>query len=72
MIENYYTPEQLDVLKQRREQLGEERINQSHTDWAELIAAVRAEKERGTDPRRPEGRGAGQALDGPRERVYRR
>jgi DNA-binding transcriptional MerR regulator len=53
MIENYYTPEQLNDLKQRREQMGEERINQSHTDWAELIAAVRAEKERGTDPGDP-------------------
>jgi len=53
MIENYYTPEQLEALKQRREELGEERINQSHTDWAELIAAVRAEKDRGTDPSDP-------------------
>jgi MerR family transcriptional regulator, thiopeptide resistance regulator len=53
MIENYYTPEQLNDLKQRREQLGEERINQSHADWADLIAAVRAEKDRGTDPGDP-------------------
>jgi MerR family transcriptional regulator, thiopeptide resistance regulator len=53
MIENYYTPEQLNDLKQRRDQIGEDRINQSHTDWAELIAAVRAEKERGTDPGDP-------------------
>jgi DNA-binding transcriptional MerR regulator len=53
MIESYYTPEQLNDLKQRREQLGDERINQSHTDWAELIAAVRAEKERGTSPDDP-------------------
>src|SRR5262249_33148615 len=48
-----YTPEQMETLKQRAEQIGEERINQSHTDWAELIAAVRAEKEKGTDPPDP-------------------
>ena len=60
MIEDYYTPEQLDVLKQRREQLGEDRINQSHTDWAELIAAVRARRTRHR-PGRPEGRGTGRA-----------
>jgi DNA-binding transcriptional MerR regulator len=53
MIENYYTPEQMEYLKKRREEVGEERINQSHADWAELIAAVRAEKEKGTDPSDP-------------------
>lgn len=53
MIEQYYTPEQLELLKKRREELGSERIEQSHTDWAELIAAVRAEKEKGTDPADP-------------------
>jgi len=53
MIENYYTPEQLEYLKKRREEVGEERIQQSHTDWAELIAEVRAEKAKGTDPADP-------------------
>jgi DNA-binding transcriptional MerR regulator len=53
MIENYYTPEQMEYLKKRREEVGEERINQSHADWAELIAQVRAEKARGTDPSDP-------------------
>lgn len=50
MIESYYTPEQLEALKERREQLGEDAIRQSQVDWADLIAEVRAEKEKGTDP----------------------
>ena len=54
MIESYYTPEQLDDLKKRGEQLGEERIRQSQEDWAALIAQVRAEMDRGTDPSAPE------------------
>ena len=54
MIESYYTPEQLDDLKERGEQLGEERIRQSQEDWAALIAQVRAEMDRGTDPSAPE------------------
>jgi MerR family transcriptional regulator, thiopeptide resistance regulator len=54
MIESYYTPEQLDDLKKRGEQLGRERIERSHEEWAELIAEVRAEKEKGTDPSAPE------------------
>ena len=53
MIENYYTPEQMEALKKRGEQMGEEAIRQSQVDWAELIAAVRAEKEKGTDPADP-------------------
>jgi DNA-binding transcriptional MerR regulator len=53
MIENYYTPEQLEYLKQRRELIGEERMQRAPADWAELIAAVRAERERGTDPADP-------------------
>ncbi len=50
MIESYYTPEQLDDIKKRGEALGQERIQQSHQDWAELIAEVRAEMDKGTDP----------------------
>jgi MerR family transcriptional regulator, thiopeptide resistance regulator len=53
MIENYYTPEQMDAIKKRGEQMGEEAIRQSQVDWAELIAEVRAEKEKGTDPTDP-------------------
>jgi DNA-binding transcriptional MerR regulator len=54
MLDKYYTPEQLEALRQRREQVGEERIQQSHGDWAALIALVRAEMEKGTDPLAPQ------------------
>ncbi len=53
MIESYYTPEQLESIKTRGEQMGEEAIRQSQVDWADLIAEVRAEKEKGTDPADP-------------------
>lgn len=54
MIEKYYTPEQQEQLARRREELGEARIRQAEREWAELIAAVKAEKDAGTphnDPR---------------------
>lgn len=54
MIESYYTPEQLEPLRRRGEQLGDERIRRSQEDWAELIAQVRAERYKGTDPSAPE------------------
>jgi MerR family transcriptional regulator, thiopeptide resistance regulator len=53
MIENYYTPEQLDDLKKRQERVGEERMHQVPRDWNTLMAEVRAEKEQGTDPSDP-------------------
>jgi DNA-binding transcriptional MerR regulator len=54
MIESYYTPEQLEHLRIRREQLGDERIHQVQKEWPELIAQVRAEMEKGTDAAAPE------------------
>ena len=54
MIESYYTPEQLETLKARGEAMGQDRIQQSQEDWAELIAAVRAERDKGTAPTDPE------------------
>jgi MerR family transcriptional regulator, thiopeptide resistance regulator len=53
MIESYYTPEQLAKLEERRRQLGGEAIEQAQRDWAELIAAVSSERDRGTDPAAP-------------------
>lgn len=50
MIEKYYTPEQLAWLEERRKQVGEERIQEVEAEWATLIAEVKAEMERGTDP----------------------
>jgi len=53
VIESYYTPEQLEQLKKRREEVGEERIAQAPSDWEALTAEVRAAKEKGLDPADP-------------------
>jgi DNA-binding transcriptional MerR regulator len=50
MFEKYYTPEQLEQLKARGEQVGEERIRQVQEEWPKLHAVVQAEMEKGTDP----------------------
>ena len=52
MVEHYYTEDQLAQLASRREQWGEERLRQAERDWAQLVADVRAERERGTAPDR--------------------
>ncbi len=50
MIENYYTPEQLNYLKQRQQMVGEERIRQVEAEWQELIAQARTAMQNGIDP----------------------
>jgi len=50
MFEKYYTPEQLEQLEARRRELGEERIREVEAEWPRLMAEVRAEMEKGTDP----------------------
>lgn len=51
MFEKYYTPEQLEALKQRRIQAGEERMRQVETEeWPNLLDAVREEMDKGSDP----------------------
>ncbi len=50
MYEKYYTPEQLEQLRQRGEHLGAERIREVEAEWPRLIAEVRAEMEKGSDP----------------------
>jgi DNA-binding transcriptional MerR regulator len=50
MVEAYYTPEQLEQLKRRAETVGEDRMRAVEQEWPELIAAVKREQERGTDP----------------------
>jgi MerR family transcriptional regulator, thiopeptide resistance regulator len=50
MLEKYYTPEQMEYLKERRNMLGEETIRQAEATWIDLIQQVRAEMEKGTDP----------------------
>jgi DNA-binding transcriptional MerR regulator len=53
MFEKYYTKEQLDSLKKRAEELGEDKIRAVEAEWPKLIASVRAEMEKGTDPKDP-------------------
>lgn len=50
MVEKYYTPEQLEWLKERANQIGQERIREVEAEWPRLMAEVRAEMEKGTDP----------------------
>ena len=71
MHEQYYTPEQLEQLAARREALGEEGMRKAQDDWAELIAAVEAEREQGTDPAEyVGGRWRRAALDSRAVRVF--
>jgi MerR family transcriptional regulator, thiopeptide resistance regulator len=53
MTQHYYTPEQLQQLENRRDELGEEGIRQGESYWAELIEAVKAEQAAGTRPTEP-------------------
>lgn len=53
MVEKYYTPEQLDQLKARREQIGEERIKQVEEEWPRLMASVREAMAAGRSPTDP-------------------
>ena len=56
MIENYYTPEQLEYFRKRIEEAGaagQDMARQGQADWAELIAQYTAEMQKGTDPADP-------------------
>lgn len=50
MIDKYYTSEQLNQLKARKEQVGEDRIREVEAEWPGLIAEVQAAMAAGTDP----------------------
>ena len=52
-VEKYYSKEQLDEIKKRGDELGEAGLRQAEADWATLIAEVRAEMEKRTDPTDP-------------------
>ena len=56
MIEKYYSEEQLAELKKRADEMGEEGMLAAQNEWAELIAAVKSEMEKGSDPRSTEVR----------------
>jgi DNA-binding transcriptional MerR regulator len=53
-VEKYFTPEQLETLEERRLSVGEDRMNEVHDSWNEIIPKVRAAMERGVDPASPE------------------
>ena len=53
MFDKYYTKEQLDTLAKRREMFGEEKMREFQEEWPRLIAAVKEEMQRGTDPSDP-------------------
>jgi MerR family transcriptional regulator, thiopeptide resistance regulator len=54
MHDKYYSPEQLETLAKRREELGgDEGMKAAEKQWADLIAAVDAERQKGTDPSDP-------------------
>ncbi|HKH48845.1 MAG TPA: MerR family transcriptional regulator [Thermoanaerobaculia bacterium] len=50
MYDKYYTEEQRQQLAERARQLGPEAIRAVEAEWPQLIAKVRAEMEKGTDP----------------------
>jgi DNA-binding transcriptional MerR regulator len=50
MSERYYTPEQQETLRQRREALGHGGMRAAEQRWADLIADAEAERAAGTDP----------------------
>lgn len=53
MAEKYYSDEQLEWLRQRREEVGEERIHEVEAEWPRLMAEVRGKMEAGVDPSDP-------------------
>jgi DNA-binding transcriptional MerR regulator len=49
-IDGHYTPDQREALRRQAASVGEARIREVEAEWPRLIAEVRAEMERGTDP----------------------
>jgi DNA-binding transcriptional MerR regulator len=54
MFEKYYTPEQLQQLEQRRNELGEDQIKAVEQEWREIYAKLADLRGRGVDPAAPE------------------
>ena len=53
MFEKYFTPDQMETLKKRAEDVGPERMQAAQEEWPKLMEEVRVEMERGTDPKSP-------------------
>ena len=54
LIEQHFTPEQLEALSVREKSLGKEAIREAQGKWPLLISRVREEMRKGTDPAAPE------------------
>lgn len=52
-MEESYTEEEKAEIEERRKNLGDDGMRKAEKDWAELIAEVKAEMEKGTDPESP-------------------
>ncbi|MCL4693802.1 MAG: MerR family transcriptional regulator [Candidatus Hydrogenedentes bacterium] len=50
MLNKYYSEEQLDQLRQRREAIGEDGMRCAEQEWASLIEDIRAARADGEDP----------------------
>jgi DNA-binding transcriptional MerR regulator len=53
IAEKYFTPEQMRIIKERREEVGQKHLERMQETWAEVIALIRAEMDKGTDPAHP-------------------
>jgi DNA-binding transcriptional MerR regulator len=53
-MDQYFTPDQQQVLRERREQVGEARLQAVQAEWGEIIPAVQAAMDRDADPASPE------------------
>ncbi len=53
-LSRHFTPEQQATLTDRRESFGEARAREIRAAWGEILPAVRAAMQRGTDPTAPE------------------
>jgi MerR family transcriptional regulator, thiopeptide resistance regulator len=59
MFEKYYTPEQLQQLEERRNELGEDQIKAVEQEWAEIYAKLADLRARNVDPSAPEAQAVG-------------
>lgn len=53
-MENYFTPEQLEVLRDRRTSISQQHMDEVHDSWNEIIPTVRTAMEANVDPTSPE------------------
>ncbi|HSR70240.1 MAG TPA: MerR family transcriptional regulator [Acidobacteriota bacterium] len=54
MIENYYTPQQLERLKQRGKAIGQERIEEVQGEWTQLFKRFEEARSEGLAPHSPQ------------------